>query len=56
MLRGDAYVSLGRALLAEGRAAEGRRALQEASRQFESALGPDHPRIRELQAMLQGAG
>ena len=56
VLRGDAYVSLGRALLAEGRAAEGRRALQEASRQFESALGPDHPRIRELQAMLQGAG
>ena len=55
-LRGDAYLSLGRALVAEGKRDEGKRALQEASRQLTSALGPDHPRMRELKAMLDAAG
>jgi len=56
LLRGDAYFSLGRALMAEGRSAEGKLALQEALRQLTSALGPDHPRTLELRGMLEAAG
>ena len=55
VLRGDAYCSLGRALLEEGKSGEGKLALQEALRQLTSALGPDHPRTRELRNMLEAA-
>jgi hypothetical protein len=55
VLRGDAYLSLGRALMAEGRPGEGKRAMEEALRQLASALGPGHPRTRELQLMLEAA-
>jgi eukaryotic-like serine/threonine-protein kinase len=56
VLRGDAYASLGRALMAEGRPGEGKLALREALRQLTSALGPDHPRTREVQSVLEGVG
>jgi hypothetical protein len=56
VLRGDAYCSLGRALLAEGKSGEGKLALQEALRQLTSALGPDHARTRELRNMFEAAG
>jgi tetratricopeptide (TPR) repeat protein len=55
-LRADAYLALGRALLAQGRTEDGQAALREAFTNLESALGPEHPRTIDVQALVRSAG
>jgi tetratricopeptide (TPR) repeat protein len=50
--RGDAYLALGHALMGQRRVVEGEAALREALRQLESALGPDHARVRGVRLIL----
>jgi hypothetical protein len=51
--QGRARLALGRALLAAGKSAEGRKELQLAADHLRTALGADHPETRLAQQLIQ---
>ena len=50
---GRAYLTLGRALQAQGKHDEARAAARSAVEQFQSTLGPDHPDTRNARQLAQ---
>ena len=52
-MQGDAYLALGRALLAQGKMQDGNAALRESLRHLEDALGPDSPRTQTVRALVE---
>jgi tetratricopeptide (TPR) repeat protein len=52
-VRGRAYLALGRALQAQGRAEEARTAFRTAAENLQDALGPDHPDSRSAVQLAQ---
>jgi hypothetical protein len=53
-LIGRAYLTLGRALSAQGKSGDARAALASALQHLESTLGEDHPETRSARQLLNG--
>jgi eukaryotic-like serine/threonine-protein kinase len=51
---GEAYLTLSRCLMAEGREAEGRATAQQAADQLEKSIGADHPDTRSARELATG--